>query len=431
MPLYPIFFLLVVSLGTALSLFRGPIYGLITYVFIYFNIPSHQWWGGYLPDIRWSFIAATLLTLASLLHFKKLGKIQFGFKSPATYLVLLLILMGAIAPFSYSPTLAWEKVYDFFRYVYIYILIVLIVSDTKKYKLFLYSLFCLFLYLAYQAHFYFKGGRLDGVGLPDASDANMLAALILLIVPFLIQFVIHGSKAEKLFSVIILVPLLNVFIMCGSRGGFLGLFLEVTVLVVLQIRKQNLFKMSLVIFAVIICFWGLMDENYKNRLLGLEESTKRGELEQNSAGRVTIWKEGIKMLHDYPLGTGGGGFMELSPSYLSRDLIERNVGKRASHNTYLLILIEQGPLGLLLYLLLVFSIYLNFVNIKKELQVIVESSNSERDFFEHQLFAAVSSLAGFWLAAFFIDRIYFEGIYLFLTIPLILRTFCSRLVKKS
>lgn len=411
MPLYPIFFLLVFVMGTFLSLFRGPIYGLITYVFIYFNIPSHQWWGGYLPDLRWSFISASLLTLSVLLHREKLGKIQFGIKSPLTYLLLLLILMCLIAPFAYSPPLACQKIYGFFGYIYIYILIVLIITDEQKYRLFIYSLFCLYFYLAWQAHFHFNGGRLDGVGLPDASDANMLAALILLIIPFLIQHMLYGSRSEKLFSSLIFLPVANVFMMCGSRGGFLGLISMGLVLVFLQLKQLHFFKILIVACSITAAFLGLMDDKFKDRLLGLKGSIQTFKLEENSAGRIPIWNESLAIIKDYPFGTGGGGLMELSPYYFSNELIEKTTGKRASHNTYLLLLIEQGVIGLFLYILFILSIFNNLLFNKKE-STLNNQSIEGCKYIKSQGHAIASSICGFLIASLFIDRLYFELIYI-------------------
>ena len=351
------------------------------------------------------------------------GKIRFGIKSPPTFLVLLLLLMCAIAPFAYLPSLAWQKVYDFFRYVYIYILVVLIITDEKKYKLFVYSICCCYLYLAWQAHFYFSGGRLDGVGLPDASDANMLAALILLIIPFLIQFILHGSKIEKLFALITLVPLVNVFIMCGSRGGFIGLVVEILVLMILELRKGGMLKTLFVGCLLFACVWGLMDERYKNRLLGLQTSAVQGNLDQNSAGRVAIWKEGVRMVAEYPFGAGGGGFMELSPRYLSQELIEKTVGKRAAHNNYLTILVEQGILGFILYASFFSANIVILLRIKNKFVVDYADKNSNsKIFINGQIVCLLSMLSGFLSSSFFIDRFYFESIYIFPAFIMVLQS---------
>lgn len=413
MPLYPILFVLVVTVGLLFSLFRGPVYGLMTYVYIYFNIPSNQWWGDYFPDFRWSFLSAILLTVAVIVHAQKLGKIRFGLRSPATYLILLLLLMCVIAPFSYSPELAWHRVYDFFRYVYIYILAVIILADINKYKLFLYSLIINFLYLAYLAHSYFSGGRLDGVGLVDADDANMLAALTLLIIPFLIQFLVHGSRKEKILSLITFILIVNVFVMCGSRGASIGLFFELIILLFFYCKKTNFVKVFFLFSAITLSIWMLMDNSFKERLFSFSKSSAAGDFKEISSGRIDIWAQGTKMLRDYPFGTGGGGFITLSPSYLNSNLIEKNTGNRASHNTYLLLLIEQGPLGLTFYFGFILSTFFALFKLKINIEKKMGGGclTFEQNFVLGQVFAITTALAGFWIASFFIDRLYFEGIY--------------------
>ena len=46
--------------GTVLS-FRDPIFGLLAYMFEYYNHPPLRWWGDDLPDLRWSLLIASLL----------------------------------------------------------------------------------------------------------------------------------------------------------------------------------------------------------------------------------------------------------------------------------------------------------------------------------------------------------------------------------
>jgi len=87
-----------------------------------------------------------------------------------------------------------------------------------------------------------------------------------------------------------------------------------------------------------------------HRLMGLftQDSTTA------SSGRMENWGYGIQMVKDHPLGAGGGAYKLLSTSYLPAYLIEHHVGSRASHNTYLLILTEQGIPGMVIFLLLLF-----------------------------------------------------------------------------
>ncbi|MGI6656357.1 MAG: O-antigen ligase family protein [Desulfobulbus sp.] len=414
MPKYPVFFLLASTLGFALGLARGPVYGLMAYVFVYFNIPSNQWWGGYLPDLRWSFLSAGFLTFLMILHSGKLRKVSLSLSRPALYLVLLLLWMCIVVPFSYSPEDAWGRIYDFFRYVYIYILIIMILSDLTRYRLFLYSLIFNFFYLSYLAHSSFGGGRLDGVGLADANDANMFAALLLLIIPFLLQFLLNGSRRERIVSAVTFVMVVNAFMMCGSRGGFVGLFVEMLVFALLTINRKNFVKFTALMCAVLACLFVLIDPDYKARLLSLGEATQEGTATELSSGRADIWKSGIKMLHDYPMGTGGGGFMALSPYYLEEGLIEQSVGRRASHNTYLLILVEEGYVGMMIYLCFLLVSCKALLDIRREIKRKQENELSKEQIFIHaQAVALLSSLVGFMGSSFFIDRIYFECIYIF------------------
>jgi hypothetical protein len=55
----------VFAITMILSLVRDPRFGLVGYLFVFYNHPPSRWWGGELPNLRWSLIAA-LVTLVSL-----------------------------------------------------------------------------------------------------------------------------------------------------------------------------------------------------------------------------------------------------------------------------------------------------------------------------------------------------------------------------
>ena len=148
-----------------------------------------------------------------------------------------------------------------------------------------------------------------------------------------------------------------------------------------------------------------MDQQFKDRMFNLT----KGSASEQSAGRTEIWKYGIRIIGDYPFGTGGGGFQNLSTRYLPAHLIEESVGARASHNTYLCIFIEQGYLGLILYLCFIASL---FIYLSKTKANISNVDNESAIFVNAQTIAIQSGLAGFFTASFFVDRIYFEGVYL-------------------
>src|SRR5579871_1648043 len=59
-------FLILFVTGCYLAFARDPVYGLITYLAVYYLHPPSRWWGAVLPQWRWSLLAA-FITLAALL----------------------------------------------------------------------------------------------------------------------------------------------------------------------------------------------------------------------------------------------------------------------------------------------------------------------------------------------------------------------------
>lgn len=416
MNIYPIFFLGVFGLGSMAALARGPIWALMTYIFIYFNIPAQQWWGSSVPDLRWSLISAAVVVVSCFLHQDQLVPAMTYRNYPSRLLTTFLILMILLTPFSQDPDISWPKVYDFFRYVLIFYLVTRIISDFEKLKLFLFTIIGCSFYLSILARHYFTGTRLDGVGLPDASDANMLAALMLLLIPFLCVFLFTGKKYERIAAFFATPFIINAFMMCRSRGAFLGFAVQLLLLTYLLFTqsKKGRLKILLGSLALVAFFFSLMDPQFKARLFQHGDTEEEEFLAEVSAGRVVIWRSGLNMFWDHPFGVGGDGFMLLSPEYVPEQYIEKGVGQRASHNTFILVLVEQGIFGFIVFLFFLRSLFLMVQNVKLKLRDdLSQGANPEtcQNLLYHNL-AIEASLAGFWTAAIFIDRLYFEGIYL-------------------
>ncbi len=84
-------------------------------------------------------------------------------------------------------------------------------------------------------------------------------------------------------------------------------------------------------------FLYLADTSFLERSKSIKTSIEK----DGGTGRFDIWKHGLEMAKDHPFGVGGGGFEYLSSQYMPPELLTRG-NVRASHNTYLLILVEQG-----------------------------------------------------------------------------------------
>lgn len=419
MPLYPYFFLLITSLGWLAGLALGPIYALLTYVFIYFNIPSVQWWGGYVFDLRWSYTSAIILIISIFLHKEKGLNSPFqkglGSKTLLVYTLLMLITV----PFAALPELALTRVYDFFRYALIFTIIVAVIDNFNKLRSYLWVIIWQVTWLSWCARSYFHGERLDGVGPGDAGDANSLAVLLISVIPFLLVFLMRGKKLERLAALFCLPIVMNCFAMTRSRGGFVGLIVMLLVFFLLEKDKKVRKHLMVLSIAAMALMYILADQSFKDRLFAMKEQNLQSE--NAGAGRVAGWKYGIKMVPDYPLGTGGGGYLFLSPRYLPRELLEKNVGGRAAHNTFLLVLVEQGTFGLLLFLFFYFQMIRNCLHAKNScLKYTVKTQDSKYYLMYMLGSATLAGLGGIFAASFFVDRLYYEGFYFFSAIAPVL-----------
>ena len=81
----------------------------------------------------------------------------------------------------------------------------------------------------------------------------------------------------------------------------------------------------------------------------------------SSMERVYRWVAAVKMSHERPyMGVGSGNFYNYYKSYTVTDFqtyISDNEERSTVHNYYLLMLVEQGWIGLIIFLLLTFTVF--------------------------------------------------------------------------
>jgi hypothetical protein len=68
MSLTALAFLGVFAASLILAVLRDPRFGLVGYLFVFYNHPPSRWWGGDLPNFRWSLIAALVTLVSLVLH---------------------------------------------------------------------------------------------------------------------------------------------------------------------------------------------------------------------------------------------------------------------------------------------------------------------------------------------------------------------------
>jgi O-antigen ligase len=73
-------------------------------------------------------------------------------------------------------------------------------------------------------------------------------------------------------------------------------------------------------------------------------------MEGSAASRIALIRYGWAMFRDHPLGVGHKGHEAISPYYVPATMLSN--GTRAAHNTFMQILVEQGIVGAVLYVIL-------------------------------------------------------------------------------
>jgi len=145
------------------------------------------------------------------------------------------------------------------------------------------------------------------------------------------------------------IPLiLNGIIQTETRGAVVGLFFAGVVTAFLKPKKYRTVYYLLVAIGL-VGFIALANNAFIDRIKTLQfvVNTEQ-ELDNSSKIRVELVKAQARMFKDHPLGAGHQGSATLSRAYLEEGLLAVNTGSRASHNTVMTVLVDQGILGILI-----------------------------------------------------------------------------------
>lgn len=110
-----------------------------------------------------------------------------------------------------------------------------------------------------------------------------------------------------------------------------------------RLRPLSRVLIFLVLAGVLLALPSLIPQSSVQRLATAGDSIRSGDL----SGRVAIWEEGVAVFSEHPFfGVGGGGFPRAVES------------GRSAHNSFLVVLVELGMVGFVLFgIVLVMTIY--------------------------------------------------------------------------
>lgn len=404
-------FIAIFIAGCLAALFIDAYFGICLYIFEYFLHPPGRWWGENLPDLRYAFLIGMTILISFVIRRHRYSENKI-FDVPQTK---WLLLFGIIVVLTMSSAVnKIEHMYYmtiFIKYIVLYILMIKIIDTPDKFQKMIGAFLLGQFYLGWIIYEVGRtaGGRVEGMGTADAKNANGLAAVLVVAVPFLIHYLIVGKKWQKVCTFIGTVFVFNALILVNSRGAFVAVLVSMTYYALVSIKaasfpKFNKLKLFGGIAAGVIFFMYLADPIFWERMSTITKPPEDVEV-YSGRERLDYWLKTFDMLKNHPLGLGAMGYEKVSPEYFPPDVLSPYTNTRAVHSTYFQVLSEYGYHG--------FAVFIAFILSNLRYMRRVKKTLIQNKYYEPYYIAIAIETAfiAHLIAAIFINRLYSEVLY--------------------
>ena len=324
-------------------------YGLALYLFTFFVNPAFWWWGvDTIGAYRWNLAAAIIFAISVLVEGGQSSSKPVQVPKWPQLLAVVFFVNVNLVHFLLAPNQAvsFDRYFLVVKFFALFVVLAVCVHDAKALRIAFWSLILSAGYIGYEVTINERGqffdGRLQGIGAAGVQEPNELAALLGTILPFAAGIFFTGTRLEKIAIAIVGPMILNVVLLCNSRGAFVALIAGAVVFLVLvrgPARKKVMKGFALGVFALYLL---LGDPEIVGRFMTIFASAE--ERDDSAAYRLVIWSAAFTVLSDHPFGSGGDGFNRVySRQYLATG--------RSVHNGFLSEAVEWGVQGLILKLL--------------------------------------------------------------------------------
>ena len=353
---------------------------------------------GFLSATAFYFAAATLFIYIPT-QLATEGNLTVLSTEVKAILVLTAIAMITI-PISKSPATAWESFNDpFIKAVLIFIVMVNVIRTRRRLMGMIWLSLSIGVVLSYLAIGMYARGEANIEGYRVSIDIggmfenpNEMSLHLIMMIPLAVTLGLAArSTLMKIVYLATTVFLLSANMVTFSRGGFLGL-LGASAVMVWKLGRKN--RIGVTIFSVVVgtMITLLAPGNYGLRILsifipGLDpvgSSSQRSELLERSI---------IVSLRN-PWGIGIGNF----PIVGIRNLV--------SHNAYTQVSAELGILGLIAYLIFIFSPFRKLGAIER-----TQFEKNQTDWFYYLAIGLQASIVAYLIGSFFASVAYNWFIY--------------------
>ncbi|SIN67656.1 O-antigen ligase [Singulisphaera sp. GP187] len=380
---------------------------MVAYVVHYHTYPENSWWGSGLSNsgVRYSVIISASLAAGTLLNFKRLPYGKLVSRQEILYLTFLAwMLVIRLIQGQETPEDAVDKM---FKIAVFLLALTHVVVTPRRFNQFLWVLVCCGLYLGYDCftapRSMYIQGRLEGMGGPDFSDSNAMAAHMVALLSIIGIRFLRGGWKSKAVSFVAGGFVANTIVLTRSRGGYLASL--VTVFVMLTFTPKGRRKQILALVALgAMGALTVVDAGFLERMGTLKAGER--EKDESAMSRLRFWKAGFHMAVDNPLGVGPGNFYMHIGEYLPED------AGRDTHNTYVRCVAELGWPGLGLLIALISNAYIVLARVRR-----LAAKAPELEECAWNAFGLQMSLSGYLAASMFISATYIQMLWWLLLLP--------------
>lgn len=360
--------------SAVLAFARHPVWGLMFYLGTFYVHPPSRWWSYMLPDPRWALLSALVTVAAVALHRGRLrdDRPVWLANAPALLLAAYLGWMVVQIPWAMDLESHIEGAVKLFKYLIAFWFVYRLMDCKPSIRALMYahSIGCALLGL-FALGAPRDAGRLEGVGGPGIDDANTLGMFLATGAIVCLGLMLIEKGWRRWACLLLLAFIGNGFVLANSRGAFLGLAVGgmVVMLCKSRLHRKAFWGIALV---GLIGFGFAVDKLFVERMFTIGDvAEETEEADMSARSRVVIYEAQLRMWVDHPLGAGYRGTVVLSPSYLERKWLttdapgdEASAG-RASHNTFMTTLVEQGLPGALIFVSLVTWLFTRMLTIRR------------------------------------------------------------------
>jgi O-antigen ligase len=359
-------FIVAFLMGAFLALFRHPIFGLLTYVGVFYLSPADRWWGeDWMREVRWSLIAAGITLLGMLIHRRKLQAAAFWGRGPVVGMMLFVAWLAA--QLIWVPE--WDQQSDlltmYAKFVIVLFMIFRCVDSPKGLMLLLWAHMLGCLYLGWIVFAQYGGGRFEDFGGPGLSEANSGGLALATGVLTGAGLFLAGRLPDRAAVTLAMPLVLNGLVATISRSGFLaiaigGVAFNLFTPTRLRGRVLALSALGLVLMLLVT------NANFWARIGSIKYAGAEVQDVDTGGGRLEIIQAQWRMFKSHPLGCGHRCTALLSASYLDDKYLTTGAEgerARASHNTFVSLLVEQGIPGAIFYVAMLVWLTKNLVTL--------------------------------------------------------------------